>query len=128
MVEHRIRGAHVFADYTGAFFGDKNSPDWVLSIMREAVAQSSATEVHSRVVAFDGSTSPPGFAAVVLIDESHITAHHYADRGMLALDCFTCGDTDPGQIADFIHHALMQGAPELHLVRRDRMNRFLTEA
>jgi S-adenosylmethionine decarboxylase len=128
MADHRIRGAHVFVDYTGAFFEDDHAPEWVLSVMRKAVAQSPATEVHSHVESFDGSTSPPGFAAVVLIDESHITAHHYADRGMLALDCFTCGDTDPALIADFIHRALMEGAPELHLVRRDRVSRFLTEA
>ena len=128
MSTHQIKGAHVFVDYTGAFFETDDAHAWVLSIMRDAVAQSPATEVHSHVVPFDGSTSPPGFAAVVLIDESHITAHHYADRGMLALDCFTCGDTDPGQIADFIHEQLTLGAPQLHLVRRDRVNRFLTGA
>ena len=115
-------------DYTEAFFEMSDAHEWVLSIMRAAVAHSPATEVHSHVVPFDGSTSPPGFAAVVLIDESHITAHHYADRGMLALDCFTCGDTDPGQIADFIHQGLMEGAPNLNAVRRDRVNRFLTGA
>ena len=128
MVAHRIRGAHVFMDYTEAFFEMPDAHEWVLSIMRAAVAQSPATEVHSHVVPFDGSTSPPGFAAVVLIDESHITAHHYADRSMLALDCFTCGDTDPGQIAEFIHQGLMEGAPNLNAVRRDRVNRFLTGA
>lgn len=115
-------------DYTGAFFQGDDAHNWVLNIMRAAVAQSPAREVHSHVVPFDGSVSPPGFAAVVLIDESHITAHHYADRGMLALDCFTCGNTDPGNIADFIHARLMEGAPELHLVRRDRVSRFLTGA
>jgi len=115
-------------DYTEAFFEMPDAHEWVLSIMRAAVAASPATEVHAHVVPFDGSTSPPGFAAVVLIDESHVTAHHYADRGMLALDCFTCGDTDPGQIADFIHQGLMEGAPNLNAVRRDRVNRFLTGA
>ena len=128
MAAHRIRGAHVFMDYTDAFFEVNDPHEWVLSIMRAAVAQSSATEVHSHAVSFDGSTSPPGFAAVVLIDESHITAHHYADRGMLALDCFTCGDTDPDQIADFIHRALVEGAPNLNAVRRERVDRFLTGA
>ena len=64
---------------------------------------------------------------MVLIDESHVTAHHYADRGMLALDCFTCGESDPDALADFIHEALCKGMPALHLVRRDRVERFLTE-
>jgi S-adenosylmethionine decarboxylase len=117
----------VFIDYTGAFFQGENAHAWILSVMRDAVAQSEATEVHAHAEAFDGSTSPPGFAAVVLIDESHITAHHYADRGMLALDCFTCGESDPDELADFIHEALRKGMPELHLVRRDRVERFLSE-
>lgn len=127
MTEHQVKGSHVFMDYTGAFFDGENAHDWVLSVMRDAVAQSEATEVHAHAEPFDGSTSPPGFAAVVLIDESHVTAHHYADRGMLALDCFTCGESDPDGLADFIHEALCKGMPALHLVRRDRVERFLTE-
>jgi len=128
VLAHKIMGSHVFIDYTGAFFPDNEGHEWVLSIMREAVRRSPATEVHSHVVPFDGSTSPPGFAAVVLIDESHLTAHCYADRGMLALDCFTCGSTNPNDIADFIHQALLEGMPSLNLVRRDYVKRFLTEA
>jgi S-adenosylmethionine decarboxylase len=127
MNEHRVRGAHVFMDYVGAHFEVDDAANWVLSVLRQAVAQSPATEVHAHVEAFDGSTSPPGFAAVVLIDESHITAHCYADRGMLALDCFTCGSTNPDDLADVIHEALVVGAPDLNLVRRERVERFLTE-
>ena len=56
MAAHRIRGAHVFMDYTEAFFEVNDPHEWVLSIMRAAVAQSSATEVHSHAVSFDGST------------------------------------------------------------------------
>ncbi len=128
VADHQIKGSHVFMDYTGAFFEENDAYRWVLSILQQAVEQSPATEVHAHSVPFDGSTSPPGFAAVVLIDESHLTAHHYADRGMLALDCFTCGETDPDSIADFIHAALLEAAPDLHLVRRERVRRFLQEA
>ena len=127
MTGHQVKGSHVFMDYTGAYAGREGVHAWVLNIMREAVAQSEATEVHAHAEPFDGSTSPPGFAAVVLIDESHVTAHAYYDRGLLALDCFTCGETDPETIADFIHEALCKGMPELNLVRRDRAERFLTE-
>ena len=128
VADHRIKGSHVFMDYTGAFFEEEDAHRLVLSVLQQAVDQSPATEVHAHCVPFDVTTSPPGFAAVVLIDESHITAHHYADRGMLALDCFTCGETDPDSIADFIHTMLLQQAPELHLVRRERVRRFLWEA
>jgi S-adenosylmethionine decarboxylase len=45
-----------------------------------------------------GHDSPPGFTCFVLLDESHLSAHSYADEGMIALDIFTCGDTDPREI------------------------------
>ncbi|MFZ8907136.1 MAG: S-adenosylmethionine decarboxylase [Poseidonia sp.] len=122
------QGAHVFLDYVNAFFEGEDDYQWLFSMMREAVAQSPATEVHSHLAPFDGSTSPPGFAAVVLIDESHISAHCYADRGLLAVDCFTCGDTDPATIASFLHERLMKRFPNLIRTRMDRVDRFLTEA
>ena len=88
MTSTQSSGAHVFMDYIGAYFGDEDSHSQVLELMRAVVDRSPATEVHAKAVPFDGSTSPPGFAAVVLIDESHLTAHCYADRGLLAVDCF----------------------------------------
>lgn len=122
------RGAHVLLDYTHAEFTDELAYAWVFDLMREAVAQSTATEVHAHLVPFDGSTSPPGFAAVVLIDESHITAHCYADQGLLAVDCFTCGQTDPEDIASYLHDRLMERLPGLTCVRKERVNRFISEA
>ena len=89
MTGEASQGAHVFLDYINAVFDDEATYEWLFSLMREAVQQSPATEVHAHLAPFDGSTSPPGFAAVVLIDESHVTAHCYADRGLLAIDCFT---------------------------------------
>ena len=118
----------MFLDYVHARFADASGYQWLFDLMREAVAQSSATEVHAHLAPFDGTTSPPGFAAVVLIDESHITAHCYADRGLLAIDCFTCGGTDPDQIAHFLHERLLERMPELVCLRRERVNRFITEA
>ena len=122
------QGAHVFLDYTHADFEDEDAYHWLFSLMREAVERSPAKEVHAHLEPFDGSTSPPGFAAVVLIDESHISAHCYADRGLLAIDCFTCGETDPDNIATYLHEQLMERMPNLECVRRQRVERFISEA
>ena len=121
------QGAHVLLDYMNAVFHDEAAYNWLLALMREAVERSPATEVHAHLAPFDGSTSPPGFAAVVLIDESHITAHCYADRGLLAIDCFTCGETDPDSIATYLHDHLVQRMPDLACVRRQRVDRFISE-
>ena len=128
MVREPPRGAHVFLDYVNVFFEGEEEYQWLFSTMREAVAQTPATEVHAHLAPFDGSTSPPGFAAVVLIDESHITAHCYADRGLLAVDCFTCGATDPELIATHINLRLVERFPDVVLVRKERVDRFLSEA
>ena len=119
----KSKGRHITLDYSG-FKGDGN---WVLDILQSAVAKSNAREVHAHVSIFDGSLSPLGFAAVVLIDESHVSAHCYADEGILAVDCFTCGNVDPADIADDIHAQLLDALPAIHLVQRTELDRFVME-
>ena len=115
------KGRHVTLDYTG-FFGEGQL---MLAVLQNAVARSNVREVHSHVSEFDGTESPPGFAAVVLIDESHVSAHCYAEDGILAVDCFTCGDVDPNVIADDIHDQLLAMNPTLCLVQRTELERFV---
>ena len=115
------KGRHITLDYTG-FTGDG---EWVLTVLRTAVSRSDAREVHAHVSEFDGQESPVGFAAVVLIDESHVSAHCYADEGILAVDCFTCGEVDPSGIADDIHGQLTEVIPTIKLVQRTELDRFV---
>ena len=117
-------GAHIMLDCTGAEGIDGR---WMLKLMQRAADSSGARRVHSHVENFDGSVSPPGFAAVVLLDESHISAHSYSDRGWLAIDAFTCGNTDPARIVEIIESELEQKYPEMIINRRKRSERFLTE-
>ena len=121
----RSHGRHVFLDYPGYSPVDRDDGKWMLQIMRDAVTNSEAKEVHSHVEQFDGITSPPGFAAVVLLDESHVTAHCYSEKGWLAIDCFTCGQCDPNTIVDQIHMALERVMPNLKLIKKSGHDRFL---
>ena len=118
-------GKHIFLDYTGYTPQDDDDGHWMLQIMRDAVTNSEAKEVHSHVEQFDGITSPPGFAAVVLLDESHVTAHCYSQKGWLAIDCFTCGQCDPNTIVDQIHMALERVMPNLKMIKKSGHDRFL---
>ena len=117
------KGRHITLDYTG-FTGDGK---WILTVLRAAISRSSAREVHAHVAEFDGVESPAGFAAVVLIDESHVSAHCYADEGILAVDCFTCGGINPAEIADDIHEQLFKAIPSINLIQRTELDRFVTE-
>ena len=69
----------------------------VLDALAEAARESGA-EVLSQVRYRFGDKSPPGFTAVVLLDESHCSAHSYADLRLMAIDIFTCGDTNPYEV------------------------------
>lgn len=113
-------GSLAILDCTGVHSIDGN---WMLKIMTEAVESSGARRVHSHIEEFDESKSPEGFAAVILLDESHLSAHHYAKEGLLAIDSFTCGKTDPSIIIKYIHDELKENYPNLianssHQIRR----------
>ena len=118
------RGGHVVLDYTSYSPPVDDDGEWMLQILRDCVRRAGIREVHAHVAQFDGSESPPGFAAVVLIDESHVSAHCYSDSGLLAIDIFTCGGSDPGSLADEIHSIVVGAVPGLVLSGRERLDRF----
>ena len=121
------RGGHVVLDYIGYSPPVQGDGDWMLQLLRDCVHRAGAREVHSHVAQFDGTESPPGFAAVVLIDESHVSAHCYAEQGILAVDCFTCGGINPTGIVDDIHKQLSEAIPTINLIQRTELDRFIME-
>ena len=93
------RGSHQLIDVTNAAIaGDvgvvRAKAEELVAAMAGAARDEGTNVLMTHVEAFDGSSSPPGFASVVLLDESHISAHAYSDEGLLAIDVFTCG-ADP---------------------------------
>lgn len=65
--------------------------------MAEAAEEAGSTVISQIRYKF-GIDSPPGCTAIVMLDESHCSVHTYADLGLIAMDVFTCGTTDPRQI------------------------------
>ena len=124
MAEVDSAGSHVLLDYVDYERGREGGGEWILGILRECVRESGVREVHSHVEVFDGTESPLGFAAVVLIDESHVTAHCYSERGLLAIDVFTCGGSDSDSLADMVHQRLVSENPGLRWVFRKSVERF----
>ena len=117
-------GKQICLDYESCEFTSALNGKWMLELMRHAVGQSPAREVHSHVEEFDGSQSPPGFAAVVLLDESHVSAHCYYEAGLLAIDVFTCGNTDPSIIINIIDKELTSKMPTAEKVFKKEVKRF----
>ena len=121
----KAHGKHVYIDYIGYQYDGSNNGEKILEIMIQSASVANIRPVFSHVEEFDGQSSPPGFAAVVLLDESHITAHCYYEKGWLAFDAFTCGDGNPDLIADFITKNLRINMPDLQQMRRELVDRFL---
>jgi S-adenosylmethionine decarboxylase len=65
--------------------------------MARAATECGATVISQIRYRF-GSDSPPGCTAIVMLDESHCSVHTYADLGLMALDVFTCGNTNPEDV------------------------------
>jgi len=80
----------------------------MLDVMARSAAKA-GMHVISQVRYHFGHNSAPGFTCVCLLDESHVSAHTYADLGLIALDVFTCGKTDPGKILDYMREELDLG-------------------
>jgi S-adenosylmethionine decarboxylase len=83
-----------------------------------SAAQRAGANVISQVRYHFGHNSPPGFTAVIVLDESHCSAHTYADLGLVALDVFTCGNTDPCQVLEFIREEIDLGEVSIREVPR----------
>ncbi|MBN2476365.1 MAG: adenosylmethionine decarboxylase [Pirellulales bacterium] len=80
----------------------------MLDVMARAASKAGAN-VISQVRYHFGHNSPPGFTAVVVLDESHASAHCYADSGQIAMDVFTCGNTDPREVLAYIREQIDLG-------------------
>ena len=117
-------GKQICVDYIGCEFNENKGGVWMLELMQYAVKTANVREVHAHVEEFDGTQSPPGFAAVVLLDESHVSAHCYYGKGLLAIDASTCGGGDPSLIIDIIQNKLSSEMKSIQQVSRNEIKRF----
>jgi len=91
----------------------------MLNVMARAAEKAGATVISQTRYKF-GHDSPPGYTAIVMLDESHCSVHTYADLGLVALDIFTCGDTDPSDVLRYMTDELELGDVSVREVPRFR--------
>jgi S-adenosylmethionine decarboxylase len=89
----------------------------MLATMANAAERAGAT-VISQVRYRFGSDSPAGFTAVVVLDESHCSVHTYADHGLMAFDIFTCGNTNPHEVLEYIRDEIDIGEITVREIER----------
>lgn len=111
------RGKHLLVDCRNVSRDVCLNDGAMLGAMARAAKRAGAN-VISQVRYQFGHNSPPGFTAVVVLDESHCSAHTYADLGLIALDVFTCGHTDPADVLAYIREEIDLGDVSIRVVPR----------
>ena len=71
----------------------------LLEVVVNAALAGGATIINTSRYRF-GHDSPPGCTVFILMDESHVSLHTYADEGKIAIDVFSCGHTDAQVIVE----------------------------
>ena len=112
-----FKGKHLLIDCRNVSRESCLDDKAMLSAMAKASEKAGAS-VISQVRYHFGHNSPPGFTGIVLLDESHCSAHTYADQGWIALDIFTCGNTDPHQVLKYIQEEIDLGEVTIWEVNR----------
>ena len=89
----------------------------MLKCLSNAVEKSGATILTTSRYHL-GYNSPPGFACIIMLDESHCSVHSYADLGLLAIDIFTCGNSNPLDILKYLKESIDLGTVNYITVAR----------
>lgn len=110
-------GTHLLIDCSGVDRQLCLNDGLVLDVMARAAKRAGAN-VISQVRYQFGHDSPPGFTAIVVLDESHCSAHAYADQGQMAMDIFTCGATDPRKVLEYIREEIELGEVRVQIRER----------
>lgn len=119
------KGNHVFLDFIN-FYDDnlEECCEYIFEIMRQSIRQTNMKPMFEKMVILKDDTEE-GFTSVILLDESHITAHSYTKRGLLALDVFTCGQTNPEIVAKYVKDELEKKYSNINCVNYETHKRFL---
>lgn len=102
------KGNHLLIDCRNVPLQVCSNDAVMLKVMASAAERAGAT-VISQVRYRFGYNSPPGFTAVIVLDESHCSCHSYSAMRIMALDVFTCGKTDPAIVLKYIREELDLG-------------------
>jgi S-adenosylmethionine decarboxylase len=107
-------GRHLLLEH----WGGELAPRALEAAMRGAAEVAGATVLSAHFHPFPGG----GVTGVLLLAESHITAHTWPEHGYAALDLFMCGAARVEAAADHLDAALRPARSERRIVVRGQRN------
>lgn len=126
-MSERQLGLHYILDFNDVWTSDPSGTGKrVFELMKSICIKVGFRVVGSHLELFEDATvSPPGFASVICIDQSHLSAHCYSDKGILACDAFTCGPLERCREAgQLLRDGIMAMFPECRLTKEHVVDRF----
>jgi len=90
------KGTHFILDCYGVSSDVCYDDKQLLETVVKATKSGGATIINTSRYRF-GHDSPPGCTVFVMLDESHVSVHTYAEEGKMAIDIFTCGNNTDGR-------------------------------
>lgn len=117
IMESKYKGKHIFFDFENFDIQNETVEEAgndIFSFMIQAITEKTDMKiVHKHLEILKQPITEDGFTSVLLLDASHFTAHSYTgkDKKLLAMDLFTCGNTDTEKVVDFIFHKIIEKYP-----------------
>lgn len=122
----KTKGRHVLLDLQYNPSKNQLTPKILMNNIFKIIGISISTLSNMTVVdaRFYELFEPPGFTIFYSLDESHCSCHSYTDIGLLSLDLFTCGNTDPAVIMENIQKEIQKIIPDTEVKYINIVNRF----
>lgn len=95
-------GRHLIADFWGvssALLDDRKA-------MRDALLNAAQQADMTVLGVQEHKFEPHGYTCLLLLAESHLSAHTYPEHGYVALDVFTCGGGHPDKALSYLQERL----------------------
>ena len=94
-----MKGTHILAEFRGCNFEQLDNLSFFENLLIEAALKINATILNKVSHKFE----PQGLTIILLLSESHLSAHNAPELGYSSVDIYTCGTIDDPMIAlDFI--------------------------
>lgn len=107
-------GKHFLLNLYGCSFSTLDDEVFLKNLLKSSAIASGATVIETISSKFE----PQGCTVICLLSESHLSIHTWPENGTAAVDCYTCGNSDPRVACDLIISKTNPTEYKMHFIQR----------